>query len=89
MILGEVKQEPEIHVVQKDKEWWVMIKSPASPEMSPVGQRLVRMTYPRILKVVHSSQEEALKEAAWLKEHLLNWQTKTEKRARKTARRIL
>jgi hypothetical protein len=72
----------EIHVVPKGEEWWVMIKSPASPEMNPVGQRLVKMQWPQILKVVHQSQEEALKEAAWLREHLLKWESKKGKRRR-------
>jgi hypothetical protein len=78
--------QTEIKVIQKGTEWWVMTKSLGIPDMLPVGQRLVRMAYPRILEVVHKTEEKANREADWLKEHLVNWQTKVDKRMRKAAR---
>ncbi len=77
----------EIKVIQKGKDWWLMSKNPVLKEMNPVGQRFVKMQFPKILKVVHTNEKDAEEEANWLRDHIVNWEKKLDRRARKQARK--
>jgi hypothetical protein len=64
----------KIFTEERECEWWVMSKNTALPEPAPVGQRFIRMVFPRVLKVVHSTKAEAELEATWLRQHLQDWE---------------
>ena len=73
-IPSRVSPYVEFFVENKNEEWWVMSKNEAIPGTTPAGQRFVRMAFPRILKVVHPTKAEAESEAAWLTNHVQEWE---------------
>jgi hypothetical protein len=64
----------KIFTEERECEWWVMSKNISLPDPAPVGQRFIRMVFPRTLKVVHPTKAEAELEAAWLRQHLKDWE---------------
>jgi hypothetical protein len=65
-----------------------MSKSSAFPNPNPVGQRFVKMEYGPILKVVHQTEEEAIKERDWLEDHTKRYEMRKAKTVRKRRRAI-
>jgi hypothetical protein len=77
-----------LYVEERKDKWWVMCKSEGFPQPNPVGQRLVKMEFGPMLKVVHSTKEEAEKEMEWVKNHVAQYETRRAKTQRKKRRVI-
>jgi len=83
-----VEHSTEFFIEKKENEWWVMSKNKALPGPSPVGQRFVKSEYGPILKVVHQTEEDAMKERDWVEDHLAQYETRKAKAQRKRRRAI-
>ena len=79
----------KIYTEEREGEWWVMSKNTVLPDPAPVGQRFIRMVFPRTLKVVHPTKVEAELEATWLRQHLQDWEKSTGKAQRLRRMRLV